>query len=114
MLLSCDMTTDLSISNCSGHDIEIVIVANHKFTNAKNKWSNVASNRFSSSTLKYNDKIKFENIIINEIHDDYPFDSIIIYKHNDTLRLDSKLLYPNYFDTDVLGGISTPYLICIY
>lgn len=72
------------------------------------------TNRFSSSTLKYNDKINVENIVIGEIHDDYPFDSLIVYRQKDTLRLDSKSIYPNYFDTDVFGYISNPYLICIY
>lgn len=114
MLTSCDRTTHLSMSNCSGKDLEVFLYTNDNFMDRGKEFSLLSDNVFRTKTIRYNEKIEFSNLVIGELDDDLPFDSLIIVKFpDDTTRYRAEQVMNNLLETDLSGGTAVPYSICL-
>ena len=114
-LPACDRTSTLSMTNGTGEVINVTLYANDRLFSNRDKFTYVEKNVFRIDTLRHNETIEINSMVIGEVENDIPFDSIAVYRHisRDSYMLTLDDIYPTHMESDLMGLIAIPYVILI-
>lgn len=111
-ILSCEFDYSFSIQNCYGDNAKIIIELNEQFNFDTDINEYINENEITLE-LSYLEVKKIGRTTFREIKNGLPFEKMIIIRPNDTTVINRGDDILPMMDTDVLGQIAKPFVICI-